>query len=150
MRAPGSGGIALAGAVLLSLAGCLHDERASRDRGAMGWQENVPTISAPKKPRCSNYPESGAGKRCEEARYLGQIYVRRLSTGDQVCIEGGFGDSPSAACAARAAVVDVSNNVVLLEVREAKPDSRWFNKEQNQFWFEEGALVDLYLADHGY
>ena len=134
----------------LALAGCFHDDRGSRDRGGMGWQENVPTIAAPLKPRCKNYPGSGAAKRCDEAQYLGQIYVRRLSTGDQVCLEGGFGDNPSAACTARAAVVDVSNNTVLLEIREAKPDSRWFNKEQNQFWFEEGALVDLYLADHGY
>ncbi len=133
-----------------TLAGCLHDTRDSRDRGAMGWQENVPTIAAPAKPRCKNYPGSGAAKRCEEAQYLGQIYVRKLSTGDQVCLEGGFGDTPSAACTARAAVVDSSKDLVLLEVREAKPDSRWFNKEQNQFWFEEGALVDLYLADHGY
>ncbi len=150
MTARAWGGSAVTGALLLSLSGCLHDDRASRDRGAMGWQEAAPTIAAPKKERCSNYPDSGAGKRCEEARYLGQIYVRRLSTGDQVCIEGGFGDSPSAACQARAAVVDTSKNLVLLEVREAKPDSRWFNKEQNQFWFEEGALVDLYLAEHGY
>lgn len=139
-------------AALFALTACLHDNRDSRDRGAMGWQENVPTISAPAKPRCAKYPGSGAAKRCEEAQYLGQIYVRKLSTGDQVCLEGGFGDgeSPSAACAARAAVVDSSQNLVLLEVRDAKPDSRWFTKQQNQFWFEEGALVDLYLADHGY
>jgi hypothetical protein len=135
-----------------ALTSCIHDDRDSRDRGAMGWQENVPTIAAPAKPRCKNYPGSGAAKRCEEAQYLGQLFVRKLSTGDQVCLEGGFGDgdTPSAACTARAAVVDSSKNLVLLEVREAKPDSRWFNKIQNQFWFEEGALVDLYLADHGY
>jgi len=136
--------------VLAPLAACLHDDRASRDRGAAGWQENVPTIKQPGKRRCSSYAQSGAAKRCEEAEYLAQIYVRRLSTGDQVCLQGGFGDTPSAACAARAAVVDTSNDLLLLEVREAKPDSKWFNKEQNQFWFEEGALVDLYLIDHGY
>jgi hypothetical protein len=39
---------------------------------------------------------------------------------------------------------------VLLEVRQAKPESKWFQNEQHQFWFEEGALLDLYLADHGY
>jgi hypothetical protein len=78
--------------------------------------------------------------------------VRKLSTGDQVCIQGGFGDSdtPGAACLARAAVVDAQRDGLLLEVRDAKPDSKWFNKIQNEFWFEEGALVDLYLADHGY
>ena len=50
----------------------------------------------------------------------------------------------------RASGADVATGMVLLEVREAKPDSRWFHRESNQFWFEEGALVDLYLQEHGY
>jgi Tfp pilus assembly protein FimT len=95
-------------------------------------------------------PRLGRGEALRRSGIPGPAVRAKLSTGDQVCLEGGFGDTPSAACAARAAVVDSSKDLVLLEVREAKPDSRWFNKEQNQFWFEEGALVDLYLADHGY
>ena len=94
--------------------------------------------------------KTGAGKRCDEAKYLAEIYVRKLDVGTDVCLEGGFGDEPGGACLARGGVVDTRTNEVLLEVRGAKPDSRWFKKEQNQYWFEEGALVDLYLADHGY
>jgi len=128
--------------------GCV-DPRASRVRGAAGLFENVPTYPAPERPRCSSH--NGARKKsCDEAQYLGEIYVRRLATTDTVCLEGGFGDPAAAACLARASVVDTAPNRVLLEVREAQPNSRWFKKEQNQFWFEEGALVDLYLADHGY
>lgn len=63
-----------------------------------------------------------------------------------MCLEGGFGDRPLASCLARASVADTDTNRILLEVRNAQPGSKWFNKEANQFWFEEGALVDLYLG----
>jgi hypothetical protein len=132
------------------LGGCIHDDRPQRDRGAAGLIENTQTIKAPEKDRCAGTRGSGAGKRCEEARYLAEIYVRKLDVGTDVCLEGGFGDEPGGACLARGGVVDTRTNEVLLEIRGAKPDSRWFKKEQNQYWFEEGALVDLYLADHGY
>lgn len=138
-------------AVLALSSACVTEERASRVRGASGFLENVPEYPAPEVDRCQKFKKGGgpAGA-CEEARYLGENYVRRLSTGDEVCLEGGFGDSPGRACLARGSVVDTATNRICIEVREARPDSRWFKKEQNQFWFQEGALVDLYLADHGY
>ncbi len=131
--------------------GCLTDNRASRDRGGAGLFENVPLYPAPKVSRCAKFKKGGgAAAACEEAKYLGENYVRRLSSGDEVCLDGGFGDRPLAACLARATVADTDTNRILLEIRNTQPSSRWFNKEANQFWFEEGALVDLYLADHGY
>ena len=81
---------------------------------------------------------------------LPSLNTRLQAPGTDVCLEGGFGDEPGGACLCRAQVADTRTGEVLLEVREAKPDSRWFHKEQNQYWFEEGALVDLYLNDHGY
>ncbi|MBX5483988.1 MAG: hypothetical protein IRZ16_19360, partial [Myxococcaceae bacterium] len=87
---------------------------------------------------------------CELAKYIAQTYVRGLGVGDEVCLEGGFGEAAGAACLARAAVVDVGSNQVLVEVREAQPLSRWFNHVMGQVWYEEGALVDLYLAERGY
>ena len=136
--------------VLVGGAGCLTDSRASRDRGAAGFFENVPRYPAPPVSRCAKIKSPTPKKNCEEAKYLGEIYVRRLATGEELCLEGGFGERSTAGCLCRAAVVDTANDVILVEVREAKPDSRWFKKESNEFWFEEGALVDLYLADHGY
>ena len=133
-----------------SQAGCIRDTRPQRDRGAGGLVENTQTIRAPLKHRCAALAKSNAGSRCEEAKYLGEIYVRRLDVGSSICLEGGFGDEPTGACLARAQVADNRPGEVLVEVRGAKPDSRWFHQEQNQYWFEEGALVDLYLADHGY
>lgn len=138
--------------VMLGLvaAGCMFDSRASRARSASSF-DNVPLYPAPETSRCAKFKKGGgASTACEEAKYLAELYVRRLSTGDAVCLEGGFGEKPLAACLARASVADTDTNKVLLEVRSAQPTSRWFSKESNQFWFEEGALVDLYLAEHGY
>ena len=137
-------------ALCVTTLGCIKDNRPQRDRGAAGIMENTEIIRGPAKHRCSGLGKGGAGKRCEEAKYLAEIYVRKLDVGTDVCLEGGFGDEPGGACLARASVADARPGEVLLEVRGAKPDSRWFHKEQNQFWFEEAALVDLYLADHGY
>lgn len=135
----------------LVASGCLVDNRASRDRSGASFFENVPVYKAPLAHRCSSLAKGTApASSCEDAKYLGEVYVRRLSTGDEVCLEGGFGDEPGAGCLCRAAVADTQTNQVLLEVRSARPDSKWFNKEFNHFWFEEGALVDLYLAEHGY
>ena len=131
-------------------ASCLHDSREQRDRGATGLWDRAPEVLAPKVNRCAGHGKSGARANCDEARYLGQLYARKLSAGEEVCLEGGFGDPPAGACLARAAVVDTKTNMALLEIRDAKPDSRWFRKVQNQVWFEEGALVDLYLSEHGY
>ncbi len=132
-------------------ASCINDKRASRDRGAASVFDNVPVYPAPKVQRCVKFKKGGnAAAACDEAKYLAEVYVRRLAPGDEVCLEGGFGDRPLASCLARASVDDTDTNRLLLEVRSAQPGSKWFGKEANQFWFEEGALVDLYLADHGY
>jgi hypothetical protein len=137
-------------AAVLALCGCLTDTRASRDRGT-GLFDNVPLYKAPEVSRCAKFKKGGGAlAACEEARYLAEVYVRRLSSPDDLCLEGGFGERPGAACLARASVSDAAPGKVLVEVRTAQPSSRWFGKESNQFWFEEGALVDLYLAEHGY
>ncbi|MEW5737543.1 MAG: hypothetical protein AB1938_01390 [Myxococcota bacterium] len=141
--------VVLVGGMVVSA--CVTEERSTRVRGASGFMENVPEYPAPAVDRCAKFKKGGGpAAACEEARFLGENYVRRLSPGDQVCLEGGFGEAPTRACLSRGAVVDVATNRILIEVREARPDSKWFRKEQSQFWFQEGALVDLYLADAGY
>jgi hypothetical protein len=133
---------------LCLLAACV-DTRGSQDRG--GPFDNAHLYRAPEASRCEKYKKgNGAAAACAEARYLGEGYVRKLATGDEICLDGGFGDVAGAACKARGLVADTGTNRVLVEVRDPHPDSKWFKQERNQFWFEEGALVDLYLADHGY
>ncbi|MBL8950906.1 MAG: hypothetical protein JNK82_09035 [Myxococcaceae bacterium] len=136
---------------LLFAAGCLTDNRASRDRGAAGIFENVQVIAAPSVKRCDKFNKGGAARgRCDEAKYLAEVYVKKLSTGDMVCLEGGFGEEPGGGCLARASVADTATGRLLLELKDARPNSRWAAKESNQYWFEEGALIDLYLVENGY
>lgn len=137
-------------ALSAGLVGCLHDPRPADDMGGSGLWNNTPEVEAPKVDRCQAYGKSGARSPCEDAKYLAQIYVRKLSVGDDVCLESTFGDVPGAACLARASVSDAGLHKILLTVREARPESRWFKRVQSQIWFEEEALVDLYLAQHGY
>ncbi len=138
--------------LLLALAAtaCIRDTRPSRERGAAALFDRAPDVRGPEKDRCQALGKSSVRQSCEEARYLGQLYARRLAPGDDVCLEGGVGEAPGASCQARASVVDSDNDRVLLEIREARPESRWFKRVQSQAWFHEGALVDLYLAEQGY
>ena len=110
----------------------------------------IPVVKAPDQHRCVSHAGSSVRSACNDALYLATEYTRRLSVGDEVCLEGGYGEEPGFSCLARAAVIDTSPNQVKLEVRGAKPDSRWFNAEMRHAWYEEGALVDLYLAERGY
>ncbi len=136
--------------VCLLVSACLHDEQPRRERGAGSFYEGAPEIKAPLQSRCVRFGRSAARGSCDEARYLGQLYARKLAPGDEVCLEGGFGGEATGACLSRAAVMDSATDRVLLEIRAASPESRWFKSVLNQVWFEEGALVDLYLAEHGY
>lgn len=141
----------LGAGLLLALTGCAlvgtkpdpHDEDPV-------FGSNAPTYESPEVDRCAGHGQSAARPGCDDARYLATEYTRRLSVGDEICIEGGYGAEPGPACKARAAVVDTGTNRVKLEIRGTRPDSKWFNAEMRHAWFEEGALVDLYLAERGY
>jgi hypothetical protein len=140
-----------AGLLALAVVGCKSMgpyERDPNDEGPMA--SNVPLIRAPAQDRCVALGKASVRSGCDDALYLASEYTRRLSVGDEVCLEGGFGEEPGAACKARAAVIDTGPDRVKVEVRSAKPDSRWFKSEMRHAWYEEGALVDLYLADRGY
>ncbi|MBI3182814.1 MAG: hypothetical protein HYZ28_11810 [Myxococcales bacterium] len=136
--------------VLVLVPGCIRDDRAARERGGAAIFDAAPEVKAPLSDRCKAHGQSSARQSCEEAKYLAQTYARGLSTLDAVCLEGGFGEAPGASCLTRASVADADGRRVLLEIRGARPESRWFQQVQSQVWFEEGALVDLYLAEHGY
>jgi hypothetical protein len=138
------------GLLALTGAACIRDDGAHRERGAGALFETAPEIAGPPKDRCHGHGKSQVKDNCEQAKYLAQLYARRLAPGDAICLEGGFGEEPTGACLARAAIADAQTNKLLVEIRDAKPESRWFRKIQSQIWFEESALVDLYLAERGY
>ena len=121
-----------------------------KDRGGAGLLETSARIPGPAVDRCQKHKRSALRQPCDDAKYIAQNYTRRLSPGDFVCLENVYGEEPGRACLARAAVVNVQTGAVQLELREAKPESRWFQHVQQQIWFAEDALVDLYLAERGY
>ncbi len=136
---------------LLALAGCVRDTRPSQERGASGGFSQAQEIQGPKVDRCQQGAEAGSSKPgCRDAKYLAQVYVRGLGTTDEVCLEGGFGQEDPPSCLARAFVADAAMGKLLLEIRSAQPQSRWYNQIQHQLWFTENALIDLYLAECGY
>lgn len=123
---------------------------AEKDRGTGGMFHSAPEIAAPARDRCE-----GLGPKrkesCEQVRYVATNFARKLAVTDEVCLEGGIADPVvGGSCLARAVVMDTATGKVLVEIRDAKPDSKWFDKVQRQFWFAEGALSDLYLAEEGF
>jgi hypothetical protein len=136
--------------VALSLGACVHDQRPPDERGASGLFSTTPEAKAPEVDRCVALKNSSAGASCQDSKYTAENYVRHLSTGDSVCLENVFGEVAGAACLARAVVRDVGSDQVLLKVEDAKPESRWYHKVSSDIWFDEGALVDLWLAERGY
>jgi len=143
-------GAALALALTGCLTGCIKDTRIPKDRGASNLYDSAPEVAAPLKSRCAALTSRSEKRVCEESRATAQGLIRRLSTGEMVCLQGGVAEPPRAACQARAFVEDTAPDKVLLEIRDAKPDSRWFQRLGHQIWFAEEALVDLYLAERGY
>jgi hypothetical protein len=136
--------------VFTLFAACQSDQRATRERGALNVWDGPPIIKSPQIPRCRQKPSGAPRKNCEEAEFLAVTFVRRLAALDPLCVQGGIKAPPTSACQTRANVVDVGNNKLLVEILEARADSKWFQKEGSQFWFEEGALVDLILEEDGY
>ena len=140
----------------ISSVGCFHDEsmfsnHVRSEHSGSGLGDVTQRIRGPVLDRCQEKSKgSGIRQSCDDALYVAKNYVRALATGDSVCLQGGFGLEPTRACSARAMVRDVHMEEVLLEIRESKPDSKWFDKQSAQFWFVEGALMDLYLDEHGY
>ncbi|MFL5321824.1 MAG: hypothetical protein ACJ790_19335 [Myxococcaceae bacterium] len=131
-------------------AGCVTQGRGQRERGAANLFEDTREVKAPPRDRCQQYQKSSVRGPCDEAKFIAQKYVRGLAAQDEVCLEGGFGEHPGGACLARAVVSDVSNDRVLLDIRDAQPNSRWYSQVSSEIWFAEGALIDLYLGEHGY
>ena len=64
--------------LLVVLSGCI----ATRDRGAADWSSRAATYKTPEVLRCAKFKAGGGpAAACNEAKYLGEVYVRKLSAG---------------------------------------------------------------------
>lgn len=128
----------------LALSACTHGRVLERP-------DKVPVVAAPAHDRCEQF--LGARSlflQCAEAKQQAVDYIHKLNTGDAVCVEGGFGEEPREGCKARGFIVDADGQGFAVELRDARLDSRWKDQNQKTVYFENGALVDLYLRERGY
>lgn len=107
-------------------------------------------VDGPEVDRCHRHLDTPRIDACRDALFLAQTWVRGLSIGDPVCMQGGVGEPVGRACMARASVMDAGSGALLIEFREARPDSRFAGAVMDQTWYAESALVDLALAEQGW
>jgi hypothetical protein len=108
-------------------------------------------VHAPKQNACEKYrsPQT-TYQQCQGFRATAREYLQHLNTGDMICLENGFGDEIGPNCKARGAVVDADSHGFLIQVRDPALDSKWHADQGQRIYFENGALVDIYLRDRGY
>lgn len=108
-------------------------------------------VKGPSRDRCAKLRAGDDAKtRCEEFKQEAVRYLRGLNVSDQVCVEGGFGEEPTASCKARGGIVDAGAENFLIEIRDPTLDSTWKGHHQKTVMFDHAALVDIYLRDRGF
>lgn len=138
--------IALIG--VLALAACSHAESGIPSRAD---EIAIDEVRAPLHDRCEKLRAAADLYRsCQTERQNAVEYLRKLNTGDSICLENGFGEEPRAGCKARGAVMDADARGFLIEVRDPAFDSAWHKDQGRRIYFENGALVDIYLRERGY
>ncbi len=86
---------------------------------------------------------------CKKARVEASHYVEALETGSDVCVENTFGE-PIQDCYARGVVVDPgSHSTIIAATTVDDARAKNFRKTENVY-FDNDALIDLYLSEHGY
>ena len=133
----------------IALAGCVSHEHP----GPFMHQTDVgaQTISAPAKDRCEAYASAKTTyAQCQQFKTAAIEYLRRLSVGDTVCMENTLGEEMTAECKARGVIVDGDAHGFLIEFRDPSTTSKWKDEQGKRVYFENGALIDIYLRERGY
>lgn len=133
----------------LLLAGCVSHEHT----GPFMHQIDVgaQSVDAPEKDRCESYASAKTTyTQCQQFKTAAVEYLRHLSTGDTVCMENTFGEEMTDACKARGVIVDGDPRGFLIEFRDPSTASKWKDYQQKRVYFENGALIDIYLRERGY
>ena len=81
---------------------------------------------------------------------MGRGQYRSLSVGDTVCMENTLGEEMTAECKARGVIVDGDAHGFLIEFRDPSTTSKWKDEQGKRVYFENGALIDIYLRERGY
>ena len=99
--------------------------------------------------RCRHWSQALALAGCRRFQEKAQRRIGALTTGDMLCLEPMLGDDQTN-CRARAEVVDQDRSSTKLQFLEVDPTSSWTSRADQAPWFENAALVDLYLQAKGF
>ncbi|MBS2032039.1 MAG: hypothetical protein JST54_29340 [Deltaproteobacteria bacterium] len=141
--------IVAVGLLAFALLGCPSHEH----NGAFMHQIDVDSTSvkAPKQDRCEAYKSAATTySQCQQFKSDAVTYLRKLSPNDSVCLEEGFGEEPGPTCKARGTIVDADEHGMLIRVNDPMLQSKWKDYQDKRVYFENGALIDLYLRERGY
>lgn len=129
---------------VLALAGCKEGQRG------LHMEDTAATaVHAPRVDRCTKVKDRERTT-CDEHKEAALKYIRNLTQGDNMCVEGGFGEELTKACKVRGTFEDGNNEGILVMIHDPAPESHWKGYSERKVWFDNAALVDQFLADKGY
>jgi len=141
--------LVVAGLLVVTALGCQSHEHNGMFMHQIDMDSS--SIKAPKKDRCESYKSAATTySQCEQFKTEAVEYLRKLSTSDTVCLEEGFGEEPGPNCKARGTIVDGDERGYLIRLNDPTSDSKWKDYQDKRVYFENGALVDIYLRERGY
>jgi hypothetical protein len=107
-------------------------------------------VEKPETERCLKYKsDPSLSGPCNAAKIEAGRYLQTLETGAEVCLENTFGE-PIKDCYARGVVIDPTAHATIVSITEVDSAHAKNFRNQEYVWFDNDALVDLYLAEHGY
>ena len=107
-------------------------------------------IEKPETDRCLKYKsDPSLADPCKKARIEAVRFVQSLDTNTEVCLENTFGE-PMLDCYARGVVMDPTPHATVISVTTVDTARAKNFRNIEYVWFDNEALVDLYLAEHGY
>lgn len=136
----------------LTVAACALAGCTTTSGGAMyARHDTTRIVAAPKLDRCDAFKGARTTfTQCQEFKQQAIDYIHKLNTGDAICVENGMGEEPREGCKARAYIIDADNHGFTTEIRYPTLDSKWKDANQQRVYFENGALIDLFLRERGY
>jgi hypothetical protein len=129
-------------ASLVCLAGCATLSPESRANAVKG---PAPELGD----RCARATDILVQKGCQRDRDKAHAYLKTLNQGDTVCLDPLF-DADMTNCRARAEIEDQDPTATQIHLFDTDPNSSWAPKANQKIWYENTALIDLYLQGKGF
>ena len=107
-------------------------------------------VRAPAADRCSHWAEPLARRGCDRIRDRARSYLETLHVGDAICLDPPLQEDMDSGCRARGRIDDQGSNSMRITLIEVEPSSGFAPQANQHLWYENLALVDLYLKEKGF